>query len=140
MSDESNESSSLGTAILFGVLGIVFAVLALWHHLHVTDLANNGLKASGSVVDIEETRGRRGRTNHYPVVQFSTETGQSHRVKTSQSKGYTVGQPVTVLYKADKPEVAEIEGSAAFDSFSLWAIMTIISLGLAGWNAFRHFT
>lgn len=125
--------SNYTEVILWLTVAMVLLGFSIWRYFYLADLRENGVVAVARVVEIEETRGRRGRRNHYPIVNFQTEDGRQMRVKTSQSGGYNVGEQVEVIYMPGSPEKAEIVGSSALSStFNFWTIGVVICLILAG--------
>ena len=101
-----------------GVIAPVNLILLLRHKSYIRQLNNKGIIVNGTIINII------GRTTgnlshcfyYYPVVRFTTRDGKEMTVKTSASKGYSVGQKVEIIYLSDAPKKAEIKDSDAFSS------------------------
>lgn len=130
-------SSPLLWVVIGVVVIIVFGIFSVWHYFHVQDLLNNGLSADGTVVSIEESRGRRGRRVTRPIINFVTENGHSQQIKLEDTSRFTVGQEVTVYYDADDPASAVVEGSNETGWFSLWVVFCVFGLGMVLFNGFK---
>ncbi|MDG4862986.1 DUF3592 domain-containing protein [Streptomyces sp. T-3] len=113
-------------AIVFGSLFLVAAVILAG--MSVSDLAN-AERAQGRVVALEWRNDDSGtsRKQHgndepaaYPVVEFTSADGIPRTFKSSfgsNPPSYEEGEQVEVLYDADSPEDAQINGFA-----SLWLL------------------
>ncbi|MEU6243488.1 DUF3592 domain-containing protein [Streptomyces sp. NPDC047024] len=95
---------------------------------------SSGERASGTVVDLEwrsshshysgSSRNRQSSgPSAYPVIAFTAKDGEKHTFRDnsgSNPPAYEVGERVEVLYRADSPEDARINGF-----LSLWLIPVI---------------
>lgn len=130
--------------IAFGMIafGTVFLVVGLiLAGMSVSFLAD-AERARGTVVELEwrsddNGASRKARENNrpvaYPVVEFTSADGTSRTFRSSTGSNppsYEEGEQVEVLYRADSPEDARINGFA-----SLWLLPLIfggIGLVIAG--------
>lgn len=132
----SNIISGLVVFAICAIIAVVLLVVGYKKYSEGNNLIKNGIKVEGKVVEIEEKVQKTGRgrytTYYYPIVAFTTEDGRGMRVKTSDSSGFTVGQEVSILYKASNPEKAEIEGSRAFSLLNFYFIAGLIVFGMGG--------
>lgn len=90
--------------ILFG-LGMLFG----GYHLgaKMLELTEHGVRAPGHVVELTTSQDSDGHTTYYPVVEFSDGQGKTQRFKDSVGSSpasYNVGEDVTVLYLAARPQ------------------------------------
>ena len=135
LSEAEEETINRGVNVFFClVLMVVFLVLGICNYNHINKLLNEGVTVQGTVSEIEEVRGRRGRMSYYPIVTFLTEDGQTMRVKTSSSSAsaYSAGQRINVVYLPSNPQKAEIEGSSAFSSIGLYFLLILAAIAFIG--------
>ncbi|MFJ8032406.1 DUF3592 domain-containing protein [Streptomyces sp. NPDC096032] len=126
--------------IIFGTIafGAVFLVVGLVLAGQSVSLLNDAERARGTVVGLEwrkdhSSSSRRNRSDDrpaaYPVVEFTPAEGTPTRFRSSTGANppsYEVGERVEVLYRADSPEDARINGFA-----SLWLLPLVFGgLGL----------
>ena len=132
-----------GRWIAFGVIafGALFFVIGLITAGMSISLLANGERAQGTVVSLDWQQSSSGssgvshktRTNNgpmaHPVVEFTAADGKSRTFTSSSGSNppsYDVGERVEVLYRADSPEDAQINGFA-----SLWLLPLVFGgLGL----------
>ncbi|MGW7262663.1 DUF3592 domain-containing protein [Streptomyces sp. NPDC054842] len=119
--------------IVFGVIafGSLFLVVGLILTGVSVSFLTSAERTSGTVAALEWRRehdtGTRKRTTDrrvaYPVVEFTSADGTTHRFRDhtgSNPPSYEAGERVEVLYRADSPEDARINGFA-----SLWLLPLI---------------
>jgi hypothetical protein len=134
-----------GRWVVFGVIafGAVFLVIGLILAGMSVSLLANAERARGTVVALEwrddDNNGvsRKARVNDkpaaYPVVEFTSADGTPRTFRSSTGSNppsYEKGERVEVLYRADSPEDAQINGFA-----SLWLLPLVfggIGLVIAG--------
>ena len=125
----------IGFGALFLVVGVILAGVS------VSFLAD-AERARGTVVALEWRDDHRGSSRHrraedqpvaYPVVEFTSADGTPRTFRNttgSNPPSYEEGERVEVLYRADSPDDARINGFA-----SLWLLPLIfggIGLAIAG--------
>jgi hypothetical protein len=77
-------------------------------------LITAGEEVAGTVVGFER-RSSKGGSTEYPIIEFTTTTGDVRRFTTSGAGDYAKGETVDVLYEAKDPSHAKVD---AF--FELW--------------------
>ncbi|MFE1175942.1 DUF3592 domain-containing protein [Streptomyces sp. NPDC058773] len=130
--------------IMFGMiaLGAMFLAIGLVLTGVTASFLSDAKRARGSVVALEwrdDDHGASGKTlEHdtpvaYPVVEFTSADGMPRKFRSSAGSNppsYQKGDLVEVLYRADSPEDAQVNGFA-----SLWLLPLIfggVGLGLSG--------
>lgn len=89
---------------IFLIVGLVIASVGGFFFFSSQDLVRNGLRASGTVIELRKAPTSKGYT---PVVQFET---ADHQVITAVGKigsnppMHKAGDSVTVVYRAESPE------------------------------------
>lgn len=134
------------------LIGAIMLMGTFYWVQNTQQFTQKALKAEGTVIDLIESRSSSSSSNHSssgytyaPKVQFATEQGQAITFITSSSSNppsYNVDEKVEVLYLADQPNAAKINGY-----FDLWGGATILGiLGSvffaigAGIMLFSHFS
>ena len=134
------------------VVGVAMLAGAVYMYNNTRSFLANAVHAQGTVLDLERTESvtRDGNNSHlsvsyFPVVQFTD--GSGRQIKFTSGSGsnppaYSRGDKVEVLYHADAPEKARINGF-----MSLWfgpllvgglgVVFTALSVGLIGVSARR---
>ena len=113
---------------LFVAIGILLLAGAVISINSTRQLLNEGIRTTGNVVDYTIGQDDEGTTMYAPVFAFLDQDGFEHRVQSnvsSSGQAYIMGQAVTVIYRPDSPESAEI-----MSSFGLWGLTGI--LGFVG--------
>ncbi|MEB2846276.1 DUF3592 domain-containing protein [Rhizobiales bacterium RZME27] len=108
--------------ISFAVVGAVALAAALWFYLSTSSFVASAMRAEGVVIDLERSRSSDS-TMYSPVVRFTAADGMERTFVTSwssSSPAYSRGDTVQVLYQADQPADAKVEGL-----FSLWGLVLI---------------
>ena len=109
--------------IFLGVgLLMLFGALMFWNKTR--GFLSRAHQASGTVVELIETRDNEGSSMWKPVVAFTDDNGHKTRFTDSVSSrpaAYDVGEAVTVLYLPGKAGEAHIKGFS-----SLWLGATIL--------------
>jgi hypothetical protein len=84
---------------LFSIgLGGVFLSLGIWMARGTIRLLRRGVRARATVVAFARGRGS------YPVVEFVAQSGATHRVRLSVSRGgERIGDVMEIAYEADNP-------------------------------------
>lgn len=99
---------------LFAFIGMVaLAGTAYWVTVEL-DFVNRAQKSQGTVLELVRhvSSGSKRTVTYAPRVRFVLPDGSVHEFTSEMSSsdpGYTVGQPVKVLYDPAKPETAEID-------------------------------
>jgi hypothetical protein len=98
-------------------------------------LISTAEKAHGIVAGFER-RSSKGGSTEYPVIEFTTTSGEVHRFTTSGPGDYAKGKTVEVLYDANNPAHARVNvfielwlGSLALGSFGLLCL----GVGVGTW-------
>ena len=121
--------SVVGTALLFGAMMLVSRIRL-----------TAGGRAQGQVIDYAERigSGRGNRRQFMPIVRYHPAGGTPVEFQSrmgASGKPFQIGEPVPVVYRRDKPQVAEIATSA-----QLWlapaaiAAMALVAL-YGAWQA-----
>jgi hypothetical protein len=104
-----------GPAILM-LAGLLFFAIGSGMTMRQRILEKQGIEAPGVVIGLQENYDSDGST-YTPVVQFSTNSGQSIEFTSSYSSSppaYDVGESVTVVYPPDNPADAIIKSDGQF--------------------------
>ena len=110
------------------VLQILWMGLLLWGLLlgrNSLYLAQNGVSASGTVIENRESNGENG-TTYSPVIEFTVD-GQTYQFESDNSSSppaYRVGQTVQIRYDPQDPERAQIDSI-----FEQWAAPVALMCG-----------
>jgi hypothetical protein len=123
----------MGIAILVGILlfamGVAILIAGIISILKRRNQIAHSLRAHGQITSFATEMGRSGYL-HYPVVEFTIQSGRSISFKSSVGSsrtGYSVGQQVKVLYDVRNPMEAEIDSLS-----SLWLVPgCMVAMGLA---------
>ena len=98
--------------LFFGVFIIAFASLlpiGIYHLYQHIILAQQGIKATGEVVNFEARSDSDGGYMYYPIVEFELSTGRLYKAKLPNAAypaPYDLGEQVEVVYFPDQPETA----------------------------------
>ena len=96
--------ATVGAALLTG------AALAAKSEL---DFRREAVTADGVVVELQYSRGRKGGSTYYPVVEYADRSGATHRVRGAIGTNpptHDRGEHVAVRYRAEHPEDAHLDG------------------------------
>lgn len=105
---------------IFTPIGLIFAAVGGWLYLEDRSLAESGIRAQGTVVELVRSRDSDGDYTYRPVVEFLDESGTRHAFTGSVGSNppsRSVGETVDVIYKPWSPGNAMIDGF--FDRFFL---------------------
>lgn len=107
------------------ILGIGLLVGAGFFYSSTRQLIATAQKAPGTVVGFERRSSKKGHSD-YPVIEFSTASGEIRRFTTSGAGDYAKGEAVDVLYDPSDPGKARANvfielwlGSLALGAFGL---------------------
>lgn len=123
---------------VFAAFGIGIAVLEVWLVRDVLSFRSAALRTEGEVIGFSTSRGSKGGTMYTPRVRFAlpaAEGGTEREIEisgsvSSSSRGYRLGEKVSVLYQPDFPEDARI------NSFmEQWFPVAIVSFFTLVFNA-----
>ncbi len=120
------KQSLSGAPIILFLVGLVFfgAGAGLTYHQFIFKM--DALQAAGEVISLSESCDDDG-CYYYPVVRFSTHTGESVSYQSSFGSNppeYEVGEAVAIFYKPENPEKAIIAGEGG--------ILRIVFMGVGG--------
>jgi hypothetical protein len=96
---------------------VIFTIGAIAHSRYIERLQREGYTAQARIIQIKVYGAgifAKSRRRYYPIVSFTDAGGKVMTVMTSQSRRFTVGARVQVLYLPGNPGQAEIVGSEAF--------------------------
>lgn len=113
----------------FAAIGIAMLIGAVFWCLSVRSFIAEAQRAEGTVVDLVQSRSSSSNSSsssstYRPVVQFRDARGAQIEFTSSSGSNppsYSVGERVTVLYRASEPNRASIDGF-----FSLWGGPVIV--------------
>jgi hypothetical protein len=113
---------------LFGVVGIVFVVIAVGSAIHREAFIRTALRTRGTVTEMRPTRSTRtGAGTYVPVFRYTADDGETYLVVSDVSVGasaFSTGEKISVLYQQGHPE------SARIDAFTpLWLYSVIFAIG-----------
>jgi hypothetical protein len=107
------------------VLGFGLLAGAGYFFSNTRHLLTTGRKAPGIVTGFERRSSKRGHSD-YPIIEFTTATGDIHRFTTSGAGDYSKGETVNVLYDTSDPATARVDafielwlGSLALGGFGV---------------------
>jgi hypothetical protein len=117
--------------IMFLLMGLCFGLSAfgllggaVWAYFKQRRTMETRVTATGTVVELVSTAGRRG-SIYCPVVEYALPSGETIRFTSefgSRPAGHRVGQSVNVRYDPADPQKAEIESTV-----SLWLVPLILA-------------
>jgi len=117
--------SSKTAVIISLALGIGLLAGAGYNFSGTRQLISNGEKAPGTVMGFER-RSTKGGSSDYPVIEFTTASGEIRRFTTSGAGDFAKGEAVEVLYDPGDPANARVNvfiekwlGSLALGAFGL---------------------
>lgn len=99
---------------IFTPLGLLFAAIGGWFFVEDRQLAAEGLRAEGQVIELVSVRDSDGGSTYKPVVEFTDADGRTHRFTSSFSSSppaHSPGERIEVIYLPADP------GRAVIDSF-----------------------
>ena len=111
--------------IIFSLLGAAVLVGAFFSYQNTTTFLDEALEVPGTVTDLIYSRSSDS-SSYYPVVEFQDVSGQLIEFQSSSGSNpasYSVGESVSVLYRAGEPQSARINGF-----FSLWGLSLILGI------------
>ena len=98
---------------IIGCCSLVAAIIALsasiFSYWHTQKFVDSAQRTKGAVSALTQ---KPGDNCYYPIFVFEDAQGNKHHVESlsgSNPAAYSVGDSVTVLYEADKPDNAEID-------------------------------
>lgn len=110
---------------MVGLLGLGLLAGAGYFGVRTRQLLAAARKAPGTVVGFERRTSEKGHSD-YPVIEFSTASGELHRFTTSGAGSFAKGEAVEVLYDPGDPATARVNaflelwlGSLALGGFGL---------------------
>ncbi|MBU0620335.1 MAG: DUF3592 domain-containing protein [Gammaproteobacteria bacterium] len=118
--------SSNKTAVIVSLaLGAALLAGSAYMYVSTQELISTAVKVPGTVVDFER-RSSKGGSTDYPVIEFATASGKTHRFTTSGAGDFARGESVEVYYDDSDPANARVNvfielwlGSLALGAFGL---------------------
>ena len=116
-------------AFIMAPLGIGMIIGAIWTGINAKSFIDNALKGEGVVIKMERRESGTGSDRsitYAPVFTFKDKKDESHMIHSSTSSSppaYEVNEKVEVLYLAEQPEEAKLNGF-----FSLWGIPLVLGI------------
>ena len=120
------KQSLSGAPIILFLVGLVFFGVGGGLTYHQFIFKMNALQAPGEVISLSESCDDDG-CYYYPMVRFSTYTGESVSYQSSFGSyppEHEIGETVQIFYKSENPENAIIAGEGG--------ILRIIFMGVGG--------
>ncbi|MEL7446060.1 MAG: DUF3592 domain-containing protein [Pseudomonadota bacterium] len=102
----------LGTGIVFAVFGLLFAGIGFWLYSQDQELAETGLRANGTVIELDRYTDGDGDTMYRPLIEFRDADGTIQQVQSkvsSSSPSFARGEQVSVIYDPGDPSGAIID-------------------------------
>jgi len=102
----------LGIGAIFTPIGLIFAAIGGWFFVQDRQLAADGLRAEGYVIEVVVSRDSDGSSSYKPVVEFTDAEGRTHRFTSSISSSppaHSPGERVEVIYSPADPNEAMID-------------------------------
>ena len=129
--------NSMVLSSIFALVGGTILVAAWWQFTQRRAFVRHSAIASGTIVDLIEERSSdmtsdsmNEEISYFPKVKFQTPSGREVIFQSAMGSGRKagrIGRTVAVRYRADQPDVAEI------DSFmSLWGVTLVWGVVGAG--------
>lgn len=114
------------TAVIVSLtLGAALLSVATYMYSDTRELISTAARAPGTVVDFER-RSSKGGSSDYPVIEFTTTSGEIRRFTTTGAGDFVMGETVEVLYDVDDPAEARVNvfielwlGTLALGAFGL---------------------
>ncbi len=97
---------------VFGSIGLIFLGVAVFSFRSESDQRRGAIRVPGRIVDLEPTKGSRGGTLYKPVFEFYDNQDRKHMgigSVASSPPSYSRGEEVTVLYRPENPENAQLD-------------------------------
>jgi len=97
---------------VFGLVGVTFLTVAVFTSYSEIEFRNGAITAPGTVIDLQPGQGSKGGTLYKPVFRFTDRDDKEHTVTggvASSPPSYRRGEAVTVLYRPENPEGAQID-------------------------------
>lgn len=119
----------------FSAIGAALFVMAVRHFIRKLAFVRNSAAAEGVVIALKGERdGSEALGFSYPRVRFQTTAGHYVTFESdmaSPSKAWHVGEPVSVRYRPDRPDIAEFDSFAAlWGATILFATLASVFLGV----------
>ncbi len=123
------------------IIGFCLMLAGGYTYLQARNFITSAVRAQGTVVQLVERSGGKGRT-FCPVFSFVDTAGKEHKIYSnwgSKPPRFNVGEKVTVLYNPRSPEDARLD-----TFFELWGLPTILSIigavHTGAWLLVLHFS
>ena len=97
---------------VFGVVGLAFLAIAAFTIRSEIRYRSGAIRVSGTVMEMIPTSGSKGGILYKPVFQFADLNDRMHKVSgsvASSPPAFHTGQAVTVLYRPENPENAQLD-------------------------------
>ena len=111
--------------IIFLIAGICILIGAIFVGINTQSFIESATVANGKVINFNVKNSTDG-TTYAPVVEFVTSEGEKIEFTSSvssSSKGYSLGESITVLYEENKPYTAKINSF-----YTLWSATMILAV------------
>ncbi|WP_114520998.1 DUF3592 domain-containing protein [Altererythrobacter sp. ZODW24] len=98
---------------IFLPVGLLFAGIGFLASSGTRELANTGLRTSGTVIAMSDSRDSDGGRSYAPLVEFYDANGKRHEFSSRVSSNpprFSRGETVPVIYDPAKPNRAMIDG------------------------------
>lgn len=119
----------------FSAIGTALFVVAGRHFVRKLAFVRNSAAAAGVIIALREERdGSETLRFSYPRVRFQTTSGRDVTFESAMAgsgKAWYVGEPVSVRYRPDRPDIAEFDSFAAlWGAAILFATLGSVFLGV----------
>ncbi|MFN0174946.1 MAG: DUF3592 domain-containing protein [Saprospiraceae bacterium] len=115
---------------IFAIAGLGCGVAGFWLVKSRYDLVNNGIKTTGTVIDLNHSK-----NNVAPIVGFNDEWGNSQVYSSTNYtslESFEIGQKITIYYDPANPENATLDGEGWWSWFPFIFLFTHGGVGLGG--------
>lgn len=119
--------------LIFALIGTAMTVGTYFVFSSMNELASEGLRAEGTVIDLRYQSDDEGSGSYAPTVEFRDENGQRQVYYSSTGSNppsYDRGEQVEIIYQPGTPERAMIDSFS--DRWMLPLIMSVFALVFGG--------
>ncbi|MFN2099529.1 DUF3592 domain-containing protein [Altererythrobacter sp. MF3-039] len=118
---------------LFGLIGLGLLGGSLWAWSSSQSYISDGIRTTGTVIDLDYRDSDEGSGTYAPVVEFTDREGATRIYRSSSSSNppaYRRGEQVTLYYMPGEPERAMIDSFS--DRYLLPLILGVLGLAFSG--------
>jgi hypothetical protein len=120
---------------VFFLIGTGLSIVAGRHFIRRLAFIRSSSVVPGAVVALREERdGTETQRFHYPRVRFQTDSGREMTFESGMGRGgdaWRTGEVVSVRYRRDQPEIAELDSFASlWGPTLLFALLAVVFVGV----------